>query len=165
MSQMTLFLDYDGVLHPDDVYLTRQGPKLQSTGELFMWVDLLDELLEEFPKVRIVLSTSWVRNLGYDKAKKRLPLQLQNRVIGSTWHSSMAHEMASVLWWDQASRHDQIVRYASRARLQHWVALDDDAVGWANSYSDRLVLTTPSVGISHPDALAKLRQRFAMQID
>ena len=31
-----LFLDFDGVLHPDAVFLTRQRPALRSEGELFM---------------------------------------------------------------------------------------------------------------------------------
>ena len=29
-----LFLDYDGVLHPDDVYLERGRPVLRATGQL-----------------------------------------------------------------------------------------------------------------------------------
>ena len=33
-----LFLDFDGVLHPDEVYLTRRGPELRAPGELFMCV-------------------------------------------------------------------------------------------------------------------------------
>ncbi len=38
---MILFLDFDGVLHPDAVYLTRRGVELRAPGELFMWAPIL----------------------------------------------------------------------------------------------------------------------------
>jgi len=35
-----LFLDFDGVLHPDAVYLRHSGQiELRTEGELFMWSD------------------------------------------------------------------------------------------------------------------------------
>ncbi|KFE52123.1 HAD domain-containing protein [Pseudomonas syringae] len=158
---MILFLDFDGVLHPDEVYITKTGPKLRSAGELFMWADLLDQLLYDFPAVRIVLSTSWVRHIGFSKAKKRLPLRIQVRVVGSTWHSSMERELSDVIWWDQATRHDQIARYVARSGVTQWVALDDDARGWDAGHLHRLVLTDPAQGLSNPSTLIKLRKRLS----
>ena len=38
---MILFLDYDGVLHPDSAYLVRGRPVLRATGGLFMWAEPL----------------------------------------------------------------------------------------------------------------------------
>lgn len=38
---MILFLDYDGVLHPDAVYRLRGRACTARTGELFMWSGLL----------------------------------------------------------------------------------------------------------------------------
>lgn len=43
---MLLFLDYDGVLHPDEVYLKRGRPVLRGPGELFMWVPHLLSAIE-----------------------------------------------------------------------------------------------------------------------
>lgn len=40
-----LFLDYDGVLHPDEVFLERGKPVLRARGELFMWTPLLEAAL------------------------------------------------------------------------------------------------------------------------
>ncbi|HCE7213786.1 TPA: hypothetical protein NIB84_004757 [Pseudomonas aeruginosa] len=57
-----LFLDFDGVLHSDAVLMTRKGPKLRAEGSLFMWVDILIEVLEDCPHVQVVLSTSWARH-------------------------------------------------------------------------------------------------------
>lgn len=69
-----LFLDFDGVLHPDAVYRTRRGVELRAEGKLFMWAPRLVEALAEHPDVSIVLSTSWVRNIGFQRARKALQL-------------------------------------------------------------------------------------------
>jgi hypothetical protein len=67
---MILFLDYDGVLHPEQVYLVDGRPKFRGEGTLFMWAPILIKALSPFPKVKIVLSTSWVRLRGFNRAKK-----------------------------------------------------------------------------------------------
>ncbi|MEE4892857.1 HAD domain-containing protein [Pseudomonas alliivorans] len=154
---MVLFLDFDGVLHPDGVYMTPQGPQLRSSGCLFMWAPILEKELAPFPKVKIVLSTSWVRQLDFSRAKKRLPIGLQTRVIGSTWHSSMSKIWADQVWWDQTSRHGQILRYVARANISDWFAIDDDAEGWACTNRDRLLLTDPNEGLITAGLLEELR--------
>ena len=50
---MILFLDYDGVLHPDSAYLVRGRPVLRATGSLFMWVEPLSSLLVGHPHVQM----------------------------------------------------------------------------------------------------------------
>ena len=45
-TDVVLFLDFDGVLHPDDVYRTRHGLELRAPGALMMHAPLLVELLE-----------------------------------------------------------------------------------------------------------------------
>lgn len=157
---MILFLDFDGVLHPDEVYLTRKGPKLRGEGELFMWAPALDAELASLPTVQIVLSTSWVRNLGFSRARKYLPESLRARVIGSTWHSSMAKDWADRIWWDQATRHGQIRRYVERAGVVDWLAVDDDGESWASSDRTRLVLTDGRLGLSDPKILMELRAKL-----
>ncbi|UZT80861.1 HAD domain-containing protein [Ectopseudomonas chengduensis] len=121
-----VFLDFDGVLHPDSVFLIGKEPKLRGNGQLFMWAPLLTEILMEFPHVKIVLSTSWVRHLGFHRTRNQLPPVIQNRIIGSTWHSEMARGWADQDWWDKSTRHDQICRYVARAHLPNWLAIDDD---------------------------------------
>lgn len=156
-----LFLDFDGVLHPDQVYMTAAGPELRTVGELFMWAPILEEELIPYPDLKIVLSTSWVRNLGFSRAKKRLSPGLQSRIVGSTWHSSMSKVWADQIWWDETSRHGQILRYAARAKISHWLALDDDADGWAVAELHKLVLLDGSKGLSCPTAVSELRSRLA----
>lgn len=155
-----LFLDFDGVLHPDSVYLTRQGPALKAEGTLFMWAPIIANILDDFPMISLVLNTSWVRQLGYKRALGYLPIELQGRVIGASWHSSMAKGWIDDNQWDGKTRYDQICRYAARSQVRHWIALDDDVEGWAESAAQHLITCAPDFGIGSPQTQAKLRRRL-----
>jgi len=116
---MILFLDFDGVLHPDAVYLRLNGKiELRAAGELFMWAPQLIEALTTHQDIRIVLSTSWARNLGYQKARKVLPAELGLRVIGATWHSAMSRGWPDFIPWDNQTRYEQIAAWLAR-RPEH----------------------------------------------
>ena len=165
-SRTVLFLDYDGVLHPNEVYLERGRPVLRGEGELFMWLPPLIDLLRSYPHVQIVLSTSWSRVFGFERSKRALPEPLIERVVGATWHSQMGKCPYSgmrlpVSWWDEATRFEQILRYVERARLVRWVAVDDQGESWSPRYTDHLILTDPNLGIADPRALSRLHARLA----
>lgn len=89
---------------------------------------------------------------------------LRERVIGATWHSAMAAPLAGfrmqLAWWDLATRYQQIKRYAGRAGLADWVAIDDQPEGWTAEDEDKLVRTDGSTGLSDPGALALLMARL-----
>ncbi|WP_130927207.1 HAD domain-containing protein [Pseudomonas sp. Sample_14] len=155
-----LFLDFDGVLHPDAAYFGRQGLVLKAEGVLFMWAPILAEILDEFPMVSLVLSTSWVRHLGHKRAVRYLPQELQERVIGATWHSSMANTWVDETQWDGSTRYNQICRYAARAKLQKWIALDDDGQGWAESSLGHLVACNPALGLGSSHTQNELKSRL-----
>lgn len=156
-EQRTLFLDYDGVLHPDEVYLVKGRPVLRCDGELFMWAGHLSALLDGHPDVRIVLSTSWARELRYARARRHLPEPLRERVVGATWHSGMRlsedlRPLDRMTWWDLASRYDQIKRYVGRAGLHTWLAIDDQPEGWAQADLHHLVKTGSMTGLADAGA-------------
>ena len=160
---MILFLDFDGVLHPDEAYLVKGRPVLRAEGALFMWAPLLVDTLKNSPDVQIVLSTSWARELRFTKARSFLPPELQQRVIGATWHSRMASNDYGDFrtrnrntWWDRATRYQQIKRYVDRAHLVDWIAVDDNPEGWSDSDCHRVVRTDPDRGLSDPESVARL---------
>lgn len=155
-----LFLDFDGVLHPDAVYLSRQGPILKAEGTLFMWAPILANLLVDFPMISLVLSTSWVRHLGYKRALAYLPRELQDRVIGATWHSSMAKSWVDENQWDGKTRYYQVCRYAARSQLIEWIAVDDDVQGWAEDSAHRLISCSPDLGLSAAQTQTDLEKRL-----
>lgn len=157
-----LFLDFDGVLHPDAVYLRLDGQiELRAEGELFMWANRLAAALQPHPDVRIVLSTSWVRNIGFHRARKALPAELQTRVIGATWHSAMGRGWPDFIPWDVQTRHEQIQAYLSRLTAPaSWIAIDDDDRGWADADRERLILTDPDHGLSDSEVAAELAHKL-----
>lgn len=158
---MILFLDFDGVLHPDAVYLERGRPVLRADGELFMWAHHLVDALASAPHVRIVLSTSWARELRFNRARDYLPAELRPKVSGATWHSGMATDdehrpLGRDTWWDSSTRYQQIRRYVDRAGITDWIAVDDQPEGWAAADRDKLVATDSSLGLSAPSARVRL---------
>ncbi len=162
-----VYLDFDGVLHPDEVYLQRgQGVVLRSQwGHLFMFAEKLEAALAPYPAVRIVLSTSWVPTLGFDQSKARLPAGLQARIIGATYHSSMD---APTPWggpsidWRGMARHQQILRHVRRHGVQDWIAIDDDVDDWPVSTRHRVIACDSDLGLgeiaAHAALLAALQE-------
>ncbi len=159
---MIVFLDYDGVLHPDAVYRRLNGRiELRAPGQLFMWTPILTEALAPYPELRIVLSTSWVRELGFRRALGCLPYDLAERVIGATWHSAMKTTSDGIIVWDQQSRYDQISAHLSRQTVPvPWLAIDDDAVGWPTGKYENLLQTDPMLGLSSTETLVRLKEQL-----
>lgn len=155
---MILFLDFDGVLHPDAVYLRLNGEiELRAPGEFFMWAPVLIDALAEHPDIRIVLSTSWARELGYHKARKALPAELRQQVIGATWHSTMGRGWPDFIPYDAQTRYQQIATYLSRlTEPVPWLAIDDNATGWPGTQREHLIQTEPMRGLSAPEVQTEL---------
>lgn len=141
---MIIFLDYDGVLHPNEVYqIPGRGIVLTTDGHnLFEHADALAGALEAHQDVRIVLSTSWVWTIGFNKAKARLPELLQARIIGSTWHSSM-----NQYYWNSLTRYEQIMVYVNRHQVRNWIAIDDNDFKWPANKRHHLIYTNEWGGL------------------
>ncbi|KVW95884.1 HAD domain-containing protein [Thiobacillus denitrificans] len=151
-----LYLDFDGVLHPDAAYWINGQIVLRCEGRsLFEWAPVLAECLEPYPEVQIVLSTSWVRVLSYNKARAWLPDSLAECVIGATWHSSMNR-----YWWDGLSRYQQIRLHCMRHGITRWIAIDDDLTGWPDDSREQLVATDSNLGIAAPDVRSLLLRKL-----
>jgi hypothetical protein len=148
-----LFLDFDGVLHP--------VPGCREDIELFAYAPLLEAALEPHPDVRIVLSTSWVEGFGYEVSQECLPESLQQRVIGSTYHSRMKRDMRPE-WHAMLTRYAQIANYVKRHAVTRWLALDDDDTGWPPGQRRNLVRTPGRFGLSYPDAQTELADKLLL---
>ncbi len=70
---MILFLDFDGVLHPE----------VMGTEEL-CHLPALEELLREFPHVEVVLSTSWRVVYPHEELLALFSPDIRRRIIGAT---------------------------------------------------------------------------------
>lgn len=69
-----LFLDFDGVLHPNGTVLSG----------LFARADALMCVLDEHPELEVVVSSSWRFHHGWDELLGILPNRLAGRVTAST---------------------------------------------------------------------------------
>lgn len=159
-NRPVLFLDFDGVLHPASVY--RIGDEIflaRREVSLFEWAPLLVYALAPYPSVQLVLSTSWVRVVGFDKAKDWLPDELQSRTLDATWHSRLGHR------WESLSRYEQVCQYVQQHSCDRWVALDDDVRHWGGTHRENLVATSPNGGLAEPGKLEELTQKLAKLID
>ncbi|MDD4977312.1 MAG: HAD domain-containing protein [Gallionella sp.] len=136
---MILFLDFDGVLHHENVtvkrcppaarrylkahesrFLTRDG-KLVKGKNMFEHADRLAAALEPFPDVRIVISSTWREHFRPEKLLQFLPATLADRVIG---HTPLCDKFGGV-----GSRLFEILAYLEGNGLagEPWIALDDQA--------------------------------------
>lgn len=158
-----LYLDFDGVLHSDDVGRDWHGqPYLRGQGSLFEYSDRLIVALNPYPELKIVLSTSWVRILGFAHARERLPQELRERVIGATWHSRFENDDQLYAWWIYTStRYQQIAEDVSRRKPSNWFAIDDDARGWPRHARAHLVQCDSLLGLSEPRVRLLLEGKLA----
>ncbi len=162
-----LFLDYDGVLHADDVYRNKSGIALKSGGTLFEHAAILAAAIAPHPNVKIVLSTSWVRELGFNRAKKYLPPSLQSRVAGATYHSSFELDDGLVPQtpWGLLNRYEQIARHVMKHKIMDWIAVDNDNEGWPEKLAHRLVHTDDDLGLGELAAQQRLSLVLASTIN
>jgi hypothetical protein len=162
----TLLLDFDGVLHPDPVFLNMKTREISidpRLGTLFQWAPVLEQILSESPPVDIVLSTSWAAHLGFEAAKKHLPTALASRVVDCVWQKDewQIHRITPGRF-HRMTRYQQIAQYVRRKKLSRWLAIDDDDLGWPEGLRHRLVATEDFRGLSDPAAQADLRAKLAI---
>ena len=154
-----LFLDFDGVIHRLGAVRTRRGVVSAAPSiELFEFAPVLVECLKPYVGVDIVLSTSWVPALGYQRAKAALPMALRERVVGATYHSKFFDADA----WSSKARGTQILRYVRTHRLGRWLAIDDDIEGF-EEYSSHVVRCDEKLGLGDVETQKLLRVRLAEQ--
>lgn len=144
---IVLFLDFDGVLHPDPC---------RDRARMFEHAPRLAAALARFADMEIVLSTAWRTQHAPAALAAQLPPGLRERVVGAT---SCFHEIECA---------PALVPYRRQAECQHWIdrrrpgapwfALDDRSEQF-EPYCDRLIPTDSRIGL---DDAALNRLRFAL---
>ena len=158
-NALVLYLDFDGVLHHENCLWHPQRGAYLSAPErysLFQHSSLLEQMLEPYPLVQIVLSTSWVVRYGCDATTKRLPPSLRARVIGATFHSRHMNDDEFMY----LHRGQQVFKDVQRRRPRDWLALDDDAEGWPAEHAARYIKTNMYEGLSDPSVLIEFNQKL-----
>jgi hypothetical protein len=155
-----LFLDYDGVMHPDPC---------TDRARLFENAPRLERSLDAFPEVGVVLSTSWRNQRPVAELLAPLPEQLRRRVMGITPNfGEFAVEPQLVPY----RRHAECVRWLQMHHLGDapWVALDDRPA-WFVPYCENLIQCHPVLGFDEvigahlSSHLTRARQRMTQELD
>jgi hypothetical protein len=157
-----IYLDYDGVTHPGEVYVHPTEPKIRLHAKgctLFENAPFLEEALAPYPDLHIVLSTSWVRSFGFEYARDQLMPSLRERVCGSTYDPK-----DPMAWrFSRRTRYDQILGDVSRRKPDRWLAIDDDALGWPQKELGHLVFVPGEFGLWSDLARTELKARLAVR--
>lgn len=148
---MILFLDFDGVLHPDPC---------PAGARLFEHAPRLEQALAPFD-VDIVLSTSWRSLAPLEVLAARLPPALAARVVGTTPHFSAISGAAGRLF-PYPRQAECVAWLRDRAQSRPWLALDDRP-DWFEPYCERLIVCDSRSGLDD-EVLARLASALELSI-
>ena len=157
---LVLYLDFDGVLHHSQVAWSPQiGPYLAAPARytLFQHADLLAQLLEPWPHVKIVLTTTWAYRYGLDYSVARLPPGLCSRVVGTIYAQGLKYPDD----FARMPRGMQVAGDAATRKPGRWIALDDDDEGWPREHRHRLIKTHMYEGLNKPGVIKQLNAKLA----
>ncbi len=141
-SSCVMFLDFDGVTHPEPC----------DDAQLFDSLSLIEEELIRFDGVHIVVSSSWREHYSLDQLRAHFCADLRPRVIGVT----PSIKRPSSTWLPgHVSRHEREWEIESwmkenRSWGTPWLAIDDRA-HWFTPESPNLLLTQSETGFTRED--------------
>lgn len=139
-----LSIDFDGVVHPvdaGDILLEDGEMKIVGSG-LFVWLPLLERMLQPFPHVHLCIHSSWRNMHTEDELAAFLPPGLASRFAGATMKG--------------LSRHESILCFASDHGVQR-LAILDDMPGEFPPQCPELIPCDPNLGLSQPALQRRLQ--------
>ena len=139
MKNKYLFLDFDGVLHPDRYSLSNYDPdRVFRNNEIFSQAPILAALLTEYP-CQVIISSSWRFTHSLDEIKEKLPKGIAKNVAGVTGDAYVGPH----------PRYNEIKEYlmSHNKSFFSWRALDDSKLEFPNGCTD-LILCDPNTGIA-----------------
>lgn len=155
------YLDFDGVLHYDNVARAprRAARMLEPGHSILEWAPVLVDALRPYPRVVIVLATSWVASLGYDRTRAYLPPGLRERVKGATFHSQEHGSTRNLRdLWLQTARGVQVARDIERRQPLRWFAIDDAVNEFLPWQEEWLVPCASETGLGAVEAQRRLSE-------
>lgn len=149
---MILFLDLDGVLHPQ--YDGEPTPE----DVVFCHLPRFEAILRDYPDVEIVISSAWRHQFTIEQLRARFSPDVAARITDMT--PQIEHFDGQYL---PAQREGEILAWisASGREDEPWVALDD-AVWQFHRHRDRVVACLWYVGL---DDAAEVKLRSALASD
>lgn len=152
---MILYLNFDGVLHPDQVFYENGCiPSLLTPGHNALeYAEFLANALEGYDEIAIVLNTWWTFYLGLDACKDLLPATLAARVSGSTIQHIDTYESTP-------TRREETEFHIARQRSRPWMILDHNHARYRRDFHQNLLLLDPSEGLGSRAARRSIERRL-----
>lgn len=127
MTEKHLYLDFDGVLHPNFV----------AKGQLFSHMQKLTKAIEGKP-LRVVISSSWRfhEDLGY--LRSLFEPTTQSQIVGCTGPAYIGK-------W---ARWNEIIKHVTTNGVKDWVALDDAYMEFPPE-CEELILCDGRIGLQY----------------
>lgn len=149
---MILFLDFDGVLHPEPCY---------DDTQLFCHRELFESVIRECPDVEIVISSTWRHKRSLDEIRSLFSPRVSEKIVGVTPNWADLLELQAVI--GQYPRHVEVEGYLRQSGKpwQEWVALDDRGY-WFKPFLRNLVRCDPAVGMT-PEIAESLKIKLRGQ--
>lgn len=137
---ITVFLDFDGVLHP-------QGG---TTDRLFEKAGLLQAFLQPIDHIEVVISSSWAEYHALDEMRDFFEEQpdLHRLIVGCTLQKGRPKVDFGAMPLRESQCRNWLI--ANQREPHRWLAIEDDAMNFAAR--EHLVFTDPRVGLSEQDA-------------
>ncbi|MFA9275572.1 MAG: HAD domain-containing protein [Candidatus Aquirickettsiella gammari] len=146
---MIIFLDFDGVLHPEPCY---------DQNQLFCFLPRLEKILHEFPHVSVVVSSTWRDTRSLDTLRDFFDVAIRHRIIGATPHWRERVELFEVIGYQRQTEIEAWLRDSGEPWLP-WIAIDDKPYLF-RSFLSNLIKTESSSGFDE-NAEIKLRTLLA----
>ncbi len=135
VSPFALFLDFDGVLHP-------QGGG--AAGPRFSRLPLLEAWLREpdHARVSVVISSTWHEAYSLDRLRQHFSADIRHRIVGCTPSINVEDP--------DYARCEEIRAYLSKGspKFDGWTALDDDSASFPTRYRSKVVAPDPKIGLT-----------------
>ncbi|MFI8619274.1 HAD domain-containing protein [Acidovorax sp. NPDC077693] len=145
-----LFLDFDGVLHPEHCHESKH----------FCCLPLLEGVLREVPDYEIVITSTWRLQKSLDELRSYFSSDVANRIAGMTPQFSELQDVPDTLFAYQ--RQAECHAWLSKQGMRHrpWLAVDDRS--WLyRPFTTSLFLVDGRTGLTEHQAVqlaTRLRQ-------
>lgn len=142
-SAPLLFLDFDGVTHPEPC----------GSAPLFQSLPLIEAVLRRHPGVLVVLSTTWRITRPIEELREWFASDIEPRVIGVTPVITLEERVWYPVPLSERARQREIEAWLHQnGTLSHpWIAIDDRP-WWFESESPNLLVTNRNTGFTESDA-------------
>ena len=143
MASTTLFLDFDGVLHP----------QICSQPELFCQLPVLEDVLLEYTQVMVVISSSWREFHPLTELRLHFSSAIRPRTIDITPSIQTPNAMWLPGQRPEWPRERECLAWMNqmRPRSTRWLSVDDRPE-WFRPACSELLVTDPAHGFTDSDA-------------